>query len=388
MKILFVLDQHIPFVGGAERFFQLLTERLVTRGDEVTVVTRLHEKGLPRRQRINGVEIVRVGCANRYLFMIWCLPAVIRQALKSDLIHTGTFTAALPAWIVGQILRKKVVITFHELWGHLWSAFPYLGRVTKIGHYWFEKILTRLPFDSVVAISNCTFERLKSSGVDPNKLQLIYDGLDYTEIKERGVIAPQRFTYTYFGRLGISKGLDLLLKSAAVFRNNCPDSRLRLITPKIPTYIYKQIVKQIDELGLGDYVELRESLPREILLQELRHTTCVVVPSYSEGFCYAAVEAIALGIPVVSSGQGALREVVSGEYIECQSFDVAGMVAALEQAKRGEWSQSAEKRFCVSETTAAYIHLYNKLAPALLNQELHWSIKDPMITNRALSTSR
>ena len=65
--------------------------------------------------------IYRVG-KNR----ITLLPSVIwfvlnnRELIRSiDHIHTSTFTSALPAWIVGKILKKPVTITIHEIYDTL-----------------------------------------------------------------------------------------------------------------------------------------------------------------------------------------------------------------------------------------------------------------------------
>jgi len=41
-----------------------------------------------------------------------------------------------------------------------------------------------------------------------------------------------------------------------------------------------------------------------------------VIPSYSEGFCFAALEACALNIPVISSDMGALKETVSNKHLK------------------------------------------------------------------------
>ena len=83
-----------------------------------------------------------------------------------------------------------------------------------------------------------------------------------------------------------------------------------------------------------------------------------MIPSYSEGFCFAAVESIALGIPVISSGKGALEEVVSGKHIVMESQDSKGLSDALEKAYRGEWIKKPVKEFPFEDTLRDYLGLY------------------------------
>ena len=56
-------------------------------------------------------------------------------------------------------------------------------------------------------------------------------------------------------------------------------------------------------------------LNRDDLSKTISKTNCILIPSYSEGFCFSAAESIGLKIPIISSNKGALKEVVSGKHI-------------------------------------------------------------------------
>ena len=86
-----------------------------------------------------------------------------------------------------------------------------------------------------------------------------------------------------------------------------------------------------------------------------------MVPSSSEGFCFVAAESIAMNIPVISSGKGALAEVVSGTHITMKSYDSKGLQEALEKAYRGEWDKTEVKKFPLDDTVDNYIGLYREL---------------------------
>ena len=128
MKILFILEHYYPYTGGSESLFKYLAEGLSKKGNKVTVITSRFNKKIKREEVINGVTIRRIPLANRYLFTVFSIPFLIKEALKSDVIHTTTYNAALPAFCVAKLARKKIYITFHEVWGKLWFKLPLISK--------------------------------------------------------------------------------------------------------------------------------------------------------------------------------------------------------------------------------------------------------------------
>jgi glycosyltransferase involved in cell wall biosynthesis len=63
-------------------------------------------------------------------------------------------------------------------------------------------------------------------------------------------------------------------------------------------------------LALTDRVEFVGSLPRAQALQRLRSVDVLLMPSLWEGMPLAALEAMAIGVPVVASAVGGLREII------------------------------------------------------------------------------
>lgn len=357
-KILFVLEHFYPYIGGAEKLFYVLTTGLAKRNCSVTVVTTLFDKNLPTEEIHRGVKIVRVNCFNRFAFTVFSLPKVVQYARQADLIHTTTYNAALPAALVGKLLQKPVLVTFHEVWGDLWRRLPFISFFQRNAFYYFEKILLYLSFSKFIAVSDFTKKELMKNGIPPEKIIRIYNGLDYKKFQNDSVAPPEKFTFTYFGRLGISKGLDLLIPAAAQFRDVFPDSKLKLIIPKYPVPLYQTIMDLVVQYDLNDYIEFHHNLPREELYAELLCSTCVVIPSYSEGFCFAAAEAVALNIPIISSNQGALLETVSGKYIPMESMTVDALTGALKKAYSNSWLEVPIRRFYLEESVERYMRLY------------------------------
>lgn len=365
MKILFFLEHYYPKIGGVETLFKSLAEALVGKGYQVTVLTTRTSREMPRKEEVNGVEIIRFSFYNRYFFTFLAFFPALKYIRNADLVLTTSYNAGLPAFLSAKLLRKKVIITFHEAWGNLWFRLPWMSAPARFLHYLFEQLLLKLPFDTFIAVSNSTAHRLQESGVSEKRIKVIYNGIDYRAFpgrKPEEAPTASPFIYTYFGRLGISKGLDILLEAAARLKTDLPDSRLKLIIPKEPEGFYKKIGKEIKGRGLEGHILLMHHLPFSELQKELKASHCIVIPSYSEGFCFAAVEAIALGIPLISSDQGALKEVVSGKYIKMRSLSSEALVVALKRAAEGDWEESPVKRFALSETVEKYLTVLEGLS--------------------------
>lgn len=365
LHLLFVLEHFAPMKGGVETLFSNLCEKLVEKGHRVTVITTLPTAEVKKVEQRGGLTIRRYPFGNRYLFTLLALLPVLRYGREADLIHTTSYNAGFPAFLGGWLLGKKVFITFHEVWGKLWFQLPYLSWPARLSHYLFEKMLTRLPFHRFVAVSRYTEQSLRNAGVREHRIRRVYNGIDHREIRrilQMPAALPEKecWTYTFFGRLGVSKGLDLLLPAARSFADRHPDARLRLIIPRHPKPFLRRLLRQIRELGLQDHVQVFHQLPFPSLIHHLAQSDAVVIPSYSEGFCFAAAETMAVGTPIISSGRAALREVIGGKYVEMKDQSPEALTFALEEAYAGRWREAPLQRFTLAETVAAYLVCYEE----------------------------
>src|SRR3954462_1550301 len=87
LRILTALTYYWPHWTGLTKTAQLVAEGLAKRGHQVTVVAGKHERSLPARESINGVDVVRVASVarvSRGLVMPGFGPAVLKQAARHD----------------------------------------------------------------------------------------------------------------------------------------------------------------------------------------------------------------------------------------------------------------------------------------------------------------
>ena len=364
MRILFVLENYFPNVGGVETLFKNHLENLAAQGYQVTLVTTKLFKDSPKFEYQNNLTIYRYNFLNRYFFTFFAFFAVYKHSKKVDLIHTTSYNAGLPALLGGLLRNKKVIITFHEVWGKLWFKLPFTSKLSSTLFYLFEKMLLKLPFHKFVGVSQSTVNALIENGVAKNKVELVYNGVDYTKFenykKLKSSEANEKFTISFFGRLGISKGLDVIIEAATTLKKMLPNINFKLIVPKNPAAFYNKIMQLLKEKDLENYFEFHHQLTRKQLVEQIVNSNCVVIPSYSEGFCFAAAECAALNIPIISSNKTALKEVVSGQFIKMEELNADALLNAIKNAYEGNWQKSELKKFELKDCIESYIQLYKK----------------------------
>jgi len=374
VKILFVLENYYPFIGGAEVLFKNLCEGLAAKGHDVTVLTS-RIPGTSPSDLVNGVRIVRINTprrGSRYWFTFLAIPAAIRLAASSDIVHTTTYNGAFPAWLSARIRGKKCVITILEIIGLGWKEMAGMSLLSSSLHRWLEDVIISLHFDHFIAISGYTAECLKRYAKDNSRISVIYPGIDYTlfdpqssdgkEVRRKLNIEDE-FIYMFFGRPGISKGAEYLVQAIPHISKSVANSKFLLILAREPAAGYRNITAMIETLGITNSVILLDPVPRRELPGYIAAADCVVVPSLSEGFGFSAAEACAMEKPVVASNVASLPEVVSGTYTLIEPKNTQAIAGAVEKVYNKQVVHSGKKMFTWSACISGYEEIYHNLVP-------------------------
>ena len=136
--------------------------------------------------------------------------------------------------------------------------------------------------------------------------------------------------FTTAGRIGFSGRLDdprknvaLLLDSMVDLAHSCPESELVLIGHRPGTPLEAWIAAR----GLDARVKLLPYVAPEQLPEILAELDVFAVPSHQEGLCIAALEAMACGVPVISTRCGGPEDFISnghnGWLVEANARDLA-----------------------------------------------------------------
>lgn len=365
MRLLYVIDYYHPHIGGVEKLFKTLAESQIKIGNQVRVITWKYDNKLKTREEINGVEVIRIPSFSRALFSIFALPIIISNSKRSDLIHTSTYSSAFGTYIASKITKTKIIITVHEVWGKLWLKLPYISNLEKYIFMVLEKDILKMKYDKYIAVSSSTKKEMLKLGIKAEKVEVIYNGIEYNMPKWKGERIP--YTFTFFGRGGLSKGIDILLGAAEKITKEYPELRFKfIISPQIKS-IYKMIIKRINSYPLKHSSVIYRNLPYIQLIDELINSSCVIIPSYSEGFCFTAVETSAMNIPIISSGKGSLPEVVSGKVITMENMDVESLEEAMIKAIDNNFEDIPLKIFPIEEFVTGHQTVYENLVKKTTN---------------------
>ena len=188
--------------------------------------------------------------------------------------------------------------------------------------------------DLVVCISDFTKAQLQRIGGRSNwdKIKVVRCGIDL----DRFALRPPRAvaeipTIVVTARLSEEKGHFVLLEAAARLRRHGQRLRLRFIGPG---HLAEAITGAAQQLGLSDDVELLGPLPPERVHQELLAADVFCLPTSAEGLPVAIMEAMAVGLPVVTTYISGIPELVidgvSGRVVPAARPDL--IADALRQA--------------------------------------------------------
>jgi D-inositol-3-phosphate glycosyltransferase len=374
LRILFVLEYFPPHVGGVETLFDQLTAALAREGHRVTVIT-LRLPGTKTREWRNGVEILRVRTprrARRYLFTVLAFPLTLRKAVRVDIVHTTTYNAAIPAWLAAAIARKPAVLTVHEVFGDQWNNLLGLHPLAGYAFRCFEWSVLRLPFAHYLCDSQFTRGRLlRFMGIAPSRASVVYPAVDYTfwettrhpprPVKDERGLHREMFLYLYFGRPGISKGIEYLIDAALHIRERLPQSHLLMLLADDPPDQYRRLIQRIARLGLTDHITVRDPVPRDALPGYLLGADCVVIPSISEGFGYAAIEAATLGCSVVATAGHSVEEVLGESATYVPPRDPVALAEAVVRVAAGQRPSRPPRRFDIAAHSAGVAAIYARM---------------------------
>ncbi|MBS0344151.1 MAG: glycosyltransferase family 4 protein, partial [Proteobacteria bacterium] len=154
--------------------------------------------------------------------------------------------------------------------------------------------------------------------------QRFFPGLEGAEHVRALGLEPGRYVCTV-GRLEPRKNHLNLLRAYALL----PQPRLPLVVIGQRDFHSDGIFSLVRELGLEPHVHFLEKVPDQALPALLRHAAVFAYPSFAEGFGMPVAEAMACGVPVVTSSTTALREVAGDAALTADPASPQEIAAAI-----------------------------------------------------------
>jgi len=321
VRVCLVYDCLFPHtVGGAERWYRNLGERLAADGHEVTYLTlRQWDRGVD--PGVAGVDVRVVGprmplyvsdASGRrrilppLVFGLGVLWHLLLHGRRYDAVHTASFPyfSLLAAAVAKPIGRYAIVVDWHEVWSRAYWR-EYLGRAGGAVGGLVQRLCARVP-QRAFCFSRLHAARLRGEGLrgEPTVLSGEYVGS-----QERPEPAPARPVVVFAGRHIPEKRVPALLPALAQAREAAPELRAEIYGdgPERP-----RVLAEIERLRLGDTVEAPGFVEHARVEEALRTALCMVLPSSREGYGLVVVEAAARGTPsvVVAGEDNAATELI------------------------------------------------------------------------------
>jgi glycosyltransferase involved in cell wall biosynthesis len=259
-----------------------------------------------------GIRTIRIYCFPspfrpiNYISYSWAILVVARKLFKKgffpEIIHAHVYTAGLPALILARWYRIPIVLSEH------WSRFP----LRKLNV--FEKILAKLVMnrvDMILPVSNSLKMTLRGCGIKgrfkvvPN---VVDTSLFYPPEKNQKIHDDKKILFV--GSLKPVKGLPYLFDALSELGRERIDWHLDIVGEGAAREEYEQMVVR---LGLDHKIKFHGLRTKREVSGFMRQADFFVLPSLWENLPCVIIEAMASGLPIVSTDVGGIPELINAE---------------------------------------------------------------------------
>lgn len=393
MKILFFNYEYPPLGGGAgNATFYLLREFSKIPGLEVDLVTssignfrmekissnitvhhlNIHKKSYPHYQSMKDLIF--------YSIKTYSYSKKLIRKNHYDLTHS--FFSVPCGFISWLFFRKYKIPYIVSLRG---ADVPgYAERFSKI-YKLLKPLIKKIWKDASEVISNSEgLKRLALESSRDQKIGIIYNGVETKEFKpadrslasgsEAKLLKSNKFIITPgASRITARKGLKYLVEAVEKLAKNHPEIRLEIIGDGSER---KNLEAQVTDSEISDKVKFAGVVPHNETAKFYQRANIFVLPSLNEGMSNAMLEALASGLPVITTDTGGTRELVrdgiNGFYVRMRDGrDIAQKIEKLMNNKELAGKMAAESRR-IAETmnwqsvAKNYYHYYESICKANL----------------------
>src|SRR5215213_11414862 len=320
MRICLVYDCLFPYtVGGAERWYRNLGERLAADGHEVTYLT-LRQWARGERAQVPGVRVVAVGPRMELyagegrrrilpplVFGAGVLWHLLRHGRRYEVVHTASFPyfSLLAAALARPLGRSRLVVDWHELWSRDYWV-EYLGGIGgRVGNA-VQALCLRVP-QRAFCFSRLHARRLREARVNGELTLLEGEYAGPLEPREPRAADP---LVVFAGRHIPEKRVPALVPALALARERIPELRGEILGDGPER---AEVLRLRSRHGLEEALEVPGRVDAQRVEETLARALCMVLPSSREGYGMVVVEASAAGTPsiVVDGPDNAATDLVA-----------------------------------------------------------------------------
>jgi len=262
-----------------------------------------------------------------------------------------------PNFCLPPLNHGKSIITVHDL---AFMRYPEYIEPKNLAFLMQEIPRSLQNANKIIAVSDFTKNELvEIFKVDPSKVNVIYEGIDesFKKVEKKKLNLPDSYIL-FVGTLEPRKNIEGLIQAF----NICRPKGHKLLVAGEKGWLFDGIFKIVKELGLEEDVLFLGYVPQEDLPELYSRAKVLVFPSFYEGFGFPPLEAMACGVPVVSTKFEVLGD--TARFIDPKNpKDIAKGIEDVLKSPEGWVNKGLDhvKRFTWERTAQQTLELYKSL---------------------------
>jgi len=378
MKVLMLNYEFPPIGGGAgNAHLQLLKQYAGNNQLNIDVLTSAPQPGIFTEQFSANINICKVGIHKKQLHY-WRKTEVIEWLVKAKRQYRRMITGAAYdlahaffGFPTGYLCRgtAKTLPYIISLRG---SDVPGANVRLKLDY----KVLAPLfkdiwrGADKLIACSEGLKERALRF-LPEAQIQVIPNGVDLERFRpaEKRTSASDVIRLVTVGRLSATKRIEILIEAVEILLKLKKSVRLRIVGGGSQQVRLRKIIAEKD---LTDAVEMTGRLDSDDMPQVYRNSDIYISATMQEGMSNAMLEAMASGLPIITTECEGLTELVANNGIIVEKADGRSLAEAVQTfmddnsvyEKMREAARKRAKEFGWKHVGRQYIHCYEQVAAA------------------------
>lgn len=373
LKILMVNHEYPPIGGGGGYAGFNILKQFAGRDDiELDVIVSRAEPGLVQEKFADNVTLYKVGLQKKAL-QLWTRGEILKwmfsayrlhkKLLKQnsyDLVHAFFgFPAGVLAWRT--VSKLPYIVSFRG------SDVPGINARFTLDYKILGPLFKRIWRNSsgLVACSNGLRERALKF-MPEAKIDVISNGIDLERFWPVDSKENENLRLLTVGRLSVSKRIELLIAAMKEVRGRFPNAQLTIAGGG---GLEEELRQMIADVGMADCIKMTGIVEAEQMPKLYREHDIFVTATAQEGMSNAMLEAMASGLPIITTRCEGVEELIADNGIVVEQADSVAIaeeiielagdekkynamcVAARQRAEKFSWAKVADE----------YVRLYENV---------------------------